>query len=130
MFASLQGGLSVSRQADVLLSPAPIHMGEVKMCNWIVEGTKQCGKRKWGEIRCLDGQGERRKRFKRGKRDRMREGDPTPQSQRRDQQLDSAAESELCHSCQSLTVPLETLDCFLLPSLTLLSLHSLPFIET
>lgn len=104
--------------------------GEVKKCNWITEGMQQCGKRKWEEIRSLDGQGERVKRDKRRQRDRKSEGDPTPKSQRRDQQLDPAAELELCHSCQRLTVPLETLNCLLSPSMALLSPHSHPFIET
>lgn len=113
-------------RADVLLSPAPIHMsplrretgGEVRRCNWITEGTPQCGKRKREEIRSLDGQVERVKRDKRRQRDRKSKGDPTPQSQRRDQQLDPAAESELCRSCQRPTVPLETLGCFLSPFLS------------
>lgn len=133
MATPLQGGLSVSRQADVLLSPATIHMsplqretgGSEEVSCWITGGTQQCGKRKRKEIRSLDGPGERVKRDKLRQRDRKSAGDPTPQSQRRDQQLDPAAESEFCHSCQRLTVPLETFNCFLSPSLFFHCTHTL-----
>lgn len=91
VFPSLQGGLSVPRQqmcCSHLLRCTCNHsggkQGEVKRWNWITEGTQQCEKRKWGEIRSLDGQGERVKRDKHRQRDRKSEGDPTPQSQRID----------------------------------------------
>ena len=53
------------------------------------------------------------KRDRKKRRDRKGEGELTPQSQRRDvrgrtKQLDPAAESRPCHSCQRPTVPLET----------------------
>lgn len=90
-FPSLQGGLSVPRQrvfCSHLLHCTCNHsrgkLREAKRWNWITEGTQQCGKRKWGEIRCLDGQGERVKRDKHRQRDRKSEGGPTPQSQRID----------------------------------------------
>lgn len=90
-FPSLQGGLSVPRRrvfCSHLLHCTCNHSGgklrEAKRWNWITEGTQQCGKRKWGEIRCLDGQGERVKRDKHRQRDRKSEGGPTPQSQRID----------------------------------------------
>lgn len=106
----------------------------MKGCNWITEGTKQCGKRKWEEIRSLDGQGERVKRDKQRQRDRKSEEDPTPQSQRIDVrgginswiQLLSRSFVTAARGRLSLW-RLSTVFFFLL---SLLSLHSHPFIET
>lgn len=52
--------MSIPRQADVLLSPASIHMsplhGETRgreVCNWITEGTRKCGNGRKEAIRSL-----------------------------------------------------------------------------
>lgn len=112
------------------------NQGEAKRWNWITEGTQQCGKRKWGEIRSLDGQGERVKRDEHRQRDRKSEGDPTPQSQRIDvkgginswiqllsKSLVTAARGWPCPSRQSEVFSFSL-------SLSLFSTSSHPSIET
>lgn len=108
------------------------NQGEVKRCYWITEGTSQCGK---GEVRRDKKSGRtRRRRDKQRPRDRKSEGDPTPQSQRMDAkgginswiQLLSRSFVTAARGWQSLW-RLSTV--FFLP-LSLLSLHSHPFIET
>lgn len=81
----LQGGRSVHLQDDVVLSPALIHMSplqrEPERWNWIADGTQQCGKRKWEEIRKSGWRSGEKVKTDKSRGDRKSEGGPTPRSE-------------------------------------------------